>query len=145
MTTPLSPRLAEIVAALPLRPDLRVLEIGCGPGAAARAVADRLTTGHILAIDRSRTAIDQLTARSTEQITAGRLSARRVAVEDFVLAEDEEPFDLVFAIRVGALDGRHPAAGELALARLAAATRPHARLFVDGGQPLRELSLHEPT
>lgn len=145
MTTPLSPRLAEIVAALPLRPDLRVLEIGCGPGAAARAVADRLTTGHVLAIDRSRTAIDQLTARSTEQITAGRLSARRVAVEDFDLAEDEEPFDLVFAIRVGALDGRHPAAGKLALARLAAATRPHARLFVDGGRPLRELSLHEPT
>lgn len=145
MTTPLSPRLAEIVAALPLRPDLRVLEIGCGPGAAARAVADRLTTGHVLATDRSRTAIDQLTARSTEQITAGRLSARRVAVEDFVLAEDEEPFDLVFAIRVGALDGRHPAAGKLALARLAAATRPHARLFVDGGRPLRELSLHEPT
>jgi trans-aconitate methyltransferase len=39
------------VAALPLQPHFRILEIGCGPGAAARAVAARLTTGHILAVD----------------------------------------------------------------------------------------------
>jgi cyclopropane fatty-acyl-phospholipid synthase-like methyltransferase len=139
--TPLSPRLAAIVAALPVRPDARVLEIGCGPGAAARAIADRLTTGHVLAIDRSAAAIGQLTAGSAQQIASGRLSARRVAIEDFALADGEEPFDLVVAIRVGALDGRHPRAGEAALARIAAATRPGARLFVDGGDPLRELTV----
>jgi ubiquinone/menaquinone biosynthesis C-methylase UbiE len=32
----LSARLKTIVEALPLKPALRVLEIGCGPGAAAR-------------------------------------------------------------------------------------------------------------
>lgn len=93
MTTRLSPRLAEIVSALPIRPHLRVLEIGCGPGAAARAVADTLTTGHILAIDRSATAIEHLKACSSDQIAAGRLSARHVAIEDFTLPSDEEPFD----------------------------------------------------
>ncbi|MGU3581799.1 class I SAM-dependent methyltransferase [Rhodococcus sp. C26F] len=139
MTPRLSPRLAEIVAALPLEPHLRVLEIGCGPGAAARAVAERLTTGHILAVDRSRTAIDQLISSSGDLIASGRLSARRAAIEDFVVGEGEEPFDLVFAIRVGALDGRHPEAGRVALERIVAATRPDARLFVDGGDPLREL------
>jgi cyclopropane fatty-acyl-phospholipid synthase-like methyltransferase len=141
MTTHLSPRLAAIVAALPIEPHLRVLEIGCGPGAVARVVADQLSTGHFLAIDRSSAAIDQLQASSKDQITSGRLSARRVAVEDFVLADDEEPFDLVFAVRVGALDGRHPEAGKAALRRIAAATHPHARLFVDGGRPLRELPI----
>jgi cyclopropane fatty-acyl-phospholipid synthase-like methyltransferase len=122
-----------------------VLEIGCGPGAVARAVAEQLTTGHILAIDRSSAAIDQLKARSKDQIASGRLSARRVAVEDFALADDEEPFDLVFAIRVGALDGRHPEAGKAAIARIAAATHPHARLLIDGGQPLRELPIRNLT
>jgi cyclopropane fatty-acyl-phospholipid synthase-like methyltransferase len=38
----LSARLAEIVNALPLHPGIRVLEIGCGSGAAARAVAGRI-------------------------------------------------------------------------------------------------------
>lgn len=106
--TPLSPRLAQVVAALPLESHLRVLEIGCGPGAAARTVAAHLTTGHILAIDRSATAINQLRARSTEEIASGRLSARQAAIEEFTLLRGEEPFDLVFAIRIGALDGRHP-------------------------------------
>jgi cyclopropane fatty-acyl-phospholipid synthase-like methyltransferase len=57
MSKTISPRLAEIVAALPLRPGMRVLEIGCGPGVAARAVLKRLGNGHVLAIDRSAKAI----------------------------------------------------------------------------------------
>jgi cyclopropane fatty-acyl-phospholipid synthase-like methyltransferase len=136
-----SARLAAIVAALPIRPHSRVLEIGCGPGAAARAVASRLVTGHILAIDRSATAIVQAEAAAAGEIAAGRMSVRRVAAEDFVLRADEEPYDVVFAIRVGALDGRHPRAGEEVLRRIAAATTPSARLFIDGGDPLRELPI----
>lgn len=137
----LSPRLAAVVAALPLEPGLRVLEIGCGPGAAARAVAERLDTGHILAIDRSASAIAQLCEGAADLIAAGRLGARQVGGEDFVLEPGEEPFDLVFAVRVGALDGRHPRLGEIMLRRIAAATRPGARLFIDGGSPLRELTI----
>lgn len=134
----LSPRLAAVVEALPLQPHSRVLEIGCGPGAAARAVAERLTSGHVLAIDRSATAIAQATAATP---ASDRLRFRQVAAEDFVLLPGDEPFDVVFAVRVGALDGRHPEAGRQALRRLAAATAPGARLFVDGGDPLRELPL----
>lgn len=141
MPAPLSPRLSAIVHALPLQPHSRVLEIGCGPGAAARAVAARLTTGHILAVDRSATAVAQAEAAAADEIAAGLLSVRRVAAEDLVLAPDEEPYDIVFAVRVGALDGRHPAAGRLALRRIALATRADARLFIDGGDPLRELPI----
>lgn len=137
----LSVRLEAIVDSLPLRPDSRVLEIGCGPGAAARAVAERLAAGYILAIDRSATAIAQVRTAAAEQITSGRMGVRQVAVEDFVLETGEEPYDLVFAIRVGAVDGRHPDAGEQALRRIALATTAEARLFIDGGDPIRELSI----
>jgi trans-aconitate methyltransferase len=137
----LSPRLQAVVDALPLQPDSRVLEIGCGPGAAARTIADRLVTGHILAIDRSAAAIAQARAAAAEQIASGRMELRQVAAEDFVLDADEEPYDIVFAVRVGALDGRHPEAGEQVLQQIALATIARARLFIDGGNPLRELPI----
>jgi SAM-dependent methyltransferase len=137
----LSPRLAAVVDALPLQPYSRVLEIGCGSGAAARAVAARLTTGHLLAIDRSAAAIAQAEAATVDERMSGRLGFRRVAAEEFVLDAGEEPFDLVFAVRVGALDGRHPGAGQEVLRRIAEATTSTARLFIDGGDPLRELSI----
>lgn len=140
----LSPRLAAIVNALPLQPHSRVLEIGCGPGAAARAVAARLTTGHILAIDRSATAIAQAETAAVDEIRSGRMSVRRVAAEDFVLRAQEEPYEIVFAVRVGALDGRHPETGQRVLQRIARATTADARLFIDGGDPLRELPIPRP-
>jgi len=137
----LSPRLAAIVAALPLRPGLRVLEIGCGPGAAARAVARLIGDGQVLAIDRSATAVAQVQRGAADEIATGRLIVRQALVEDFVLEDGEAPYDLAFAVRVGALDGRHPEAGRRALQRIAAALTPSGRLFIDGGNPLREVPL----
>lgn len=139
--TSLSPRLAAVVDALPLVPGLRVLEIGGGPGAAARAVARRIGDGHVLMIDRSATSVALARTNAAAEIQAGRMSVRHVAVEDFRLLPGEEPFDLAFAVRVGALDGRHPASGAIALRRVAAALSPAGRLLVDGGDPLRQVPL----
>lgn len=141
MAKDLSPRLLAVVEALPLRPGMRVLEIGCGPGAAARAVAERIGDGHVLAIDRSAKAIAQAKAGSQAEIAAGRLSFRQSAAETFELEPGEEPYDLAFAVRVGALDGRHPEAGREARHRIKAALKPGGRLFIDGGNPLREVRL----
>ena len=138
----LTPRLQEIVDALPLRPGLRVVEIGCGPGAAAREVARRVAPhGHVLAVDRSASAIDQGRRTGAELISSGALSVRHTPVEELVLAPGEAPYDVVFAVRVGALDGRHPAAGRRALERLRDVLAPHGRLFIDGGDPLQEVEL----
>jgi cyclopropane fatty-acyl-phospholipid synthase-like methyltransferase len=128
--TPLSPRLAAVVESLPLTPSSRVLEIGCGPGAAARAVAGRLVDGRVVAIDRSAAAVAAARRAGAELIAAGRLDVRHVAIEDFVREPDEPPFDVVFAVRVGALDGRHPGSG--AWDRIRAALAPGGQVIVDG-------------
>ncbi len=100
-----SDRIAEAVAALPLRPEMRVLEIGCGPGVAARAVLARLgPTGFVLGIDCSAKAIDQAVRGSAAKIASGGLAFRVVAADEFLLEAGEARFDLAFRLRVGALD-----------------------------------------
>lgn len=142
MPARLSARLAAAIAALPLEPGLRVLEIGCGPGAALREVARRIAPGgHVLGIDRSPRAIKQARAACDAEIAAGLVSLRCVAVEDFTRLPSEKPFQLAFALRVGALDGRHPEAGERALPRIAAALSRGGKLLVGDGGDLRVLAL----
>lgn len=138
---PLSPRLLAIADALPLRPGLRVIEIGCGPGALAREIAARIGPGHVLAVDRSATALAQARAACAAEIAAGRIGLRQSAAEDFSLLPGEAPYDLAVAIRVGAFDGRYPAAGVIARARLAAALVPGGLLYIDGGDPLRAVAV----
>ncbi|GAB3470256.1 SAM-dependent methyltransferase [Actinophytocola sediminis] len=141
MTT-LSPRLAAMVDALPLRAGIRVLEIGGAPGAAAKAVCERIAPGgHILVIDRSATGIARTERNASAEIAGGLLSVRQVAVEDFTLLPGEAPFDLAFAIRVGAFDGRHPRAGIRARERLRQALAPDGLFVIDGGTPLRGIDL----
>jgi cyclopropane fatty-acyl-phospholipid synthase-like methyltransferase len=141
MASSLSPRLAAIVDALPLRSGLRVLEIGCGAGPMAREIARRIGDGWVLGIDRSATAVAQATMGSESEIAGGRLSFRHVAVEDFELEAGEPPFDLAVAVRVGALDGRHPELERAARARIARALKPGGRLLIDSGDSLSEIPL----
>jgi SAM-dependent methyltransferase len=141
MTRTLSPRLREIVDALPLRDGLRVLEIGCGSGSMAREMARRIDAGYVLGIDRSEKAIGQAIRGSQAEIAQGRLGFCTVAVEQFELDPGEPPFDLAVTIRVGGLDGRHPEIEAAARARIRAALVADGRLFIDGGAPLNELPL----
>ncbi|MFC8315791.1 MULTISPECIES: methyltransferase domain-containing protein [unclassified Gordonia (in: high G+C Gram-positive bacteria)] len=138
----LSPRLAAAVDALPLAPGLRVLEIGCGPGPAAREVARRVgPDGFVLGIDRSPQAVN---AARRAAIAGGfgpdRLDFDCSAIEDFDLGA-RIPFDVAFALRVGALDGRHPDLYDAAVGAVARALRPGGVLLVDGGDPLRRIEL----
>ena len=141
MTHKISKRLNEIVDALPLKKGIRILEIGCGTGVAARAIASRIGSGHILAIDRSPKAIELAIKGSEIEISKGILAFRMAKIEYFELEAGERRFDLAFAIRVGALDGRHPEIEKQALFKIARALKTGGRLFIDGGDPLKEIDL----
>ena len=54
-------------------------------------------------------------------LASGCLHFRCVAVEEFELEQDERPYDLAFAVRVGALDGRHPGTGQALRQRISGA------------------------
>lgn len=136
-----SSRICQAIDALALGPRMRVLEIGCGPGAAAREIVRRWPGVFVLGIDRSASAIRSAIAGSRAQIDANQLMFRVDAAETFALLPGEAPFHIAFALRVGALDGRHPEAGAVAVAHIRAALVRGGRLFVDGGSPLREVSL----
>jgi SAM-dependent methyltransferase len=141
MKNKLSKRLNDIVLALPLKDRVRVLEIGCGPGAMAREMSEKINNGYILAIDRSSKAIQQAIAGSQEEISTGKLSFRQISIEKFELEPNEELFDIAIAIRVGALDGRHPDIEEQSLFNIAKALTRKGKLFIDGGNPLIEIKL----
>jgi trans-aconitate methyltransferase len=120
---------------------MRILEIGCGPGVAARAILHRWPNVYVLGIDRSPSAIRQALAGSTVDIGRQLLDFRLARAEEFVLRPDEAPFDLAFALRVGAFDGRHPEIQAQALACLASALKKGAPFYIDGGAPLRRVPL----
>lgn len=142
MAAALSTRLLGVVDALPLRPGLRVLEVGGAPGAAAREVARRVgDAGHVLVLDRSATGIELTRQNCAAELERGVLSTLCAPVEDFELPRGTALFDLAFACRVGALDGRHPALYEAALRSIGRALRSQGALYVDTGHPLHRIEL----
>ena len=90
---------------LGLRPDDRVLEIGCGHGVAATLVCERLEQGRLTAIDRSAKMIEAAARRNAAYVDAGKAEFIVAHLEDVDLGERR--FDLVFAVRV-ALFHREP-------------------------------------
>jgi ubiquinone/menaquinone biosynthesis C-methylase UbiE len=83
---------------LAIRPDDRVLEIGCGPGLALAACAERLETGLITGLDHSQTMIDQARKRNRETIDSNHVRLVRGNLSR--LSELPGNFDKVFSVNV---------------------------------------------
>ena len=94
-----SRRLEAIVESLGIRPGDRILEIGCGHGVAATLVCERLVTGHLTAIDRSRKMITAAQRQNAAFVEAGRAEFLLGALETIDLGERR--FETIFAARVG--------------------------------------------
>lgn len=75
-----------------------VLEIGGGRGIAAALVLSKLTTGRLVGLDRSETAIAAARTLNLVDERAGRLRLIHSAIEDFDAGADR--FDIVFAVNV---------------------------------------------
>ena len=141
MAKKISQRILEIIDALPLKGGISVLEIGCGPGVAAREIVNRIDDIYVLAIDRSAKAIEQAKKSSIKEIESGKLTFIQSKIEDFEPPATAKLFDIAFAIRVGALDGRHPQLEKMALEKISRSLKKSGRLFIDGGDPLKEIDL----
>jgi len=95
----MSERLQAVVDRLDIRPDDRVLEIGCGHGVAATLVCERLEGGHLTAVDRSPKMIAAAERRNAAYVEAGKAEFLVAKLEDLDLGDRR--FDTVFAVRVG--------------------------------------------
>ena len=120
-------RLIWTVDLMAVRPNDRVLEIGCGHGVALTLVCEQLTTGSMLAIDRSAKMIEAASTRNAKFPNAS------FQVAEFHEAElDGQRFDKILAIHLPVLLRGDPAR-ELAIIRDHLA--PGGELFVSY-QPL---------
>lgn len=79
-------------------PDDQVLEVGCGNGVAAALVAERLTTGHVTAIDRSLVAVERARSRNREHLESGRASFHHADLAS--LEHPDGTLAKVFAVNV---------------------------------------------
>lgn len=88
----------EAIAALEIQPEDRVLDLGCGPGAAVRDIGRIATRGWVCGIDQSQVMIDQAARRNRGAITSGKIVLYRAAFERLPLAESS--IDRVLAVNV---------------------------------------------
>ena len=115
-------RLVWAVDLLDIQPADHVLEIGCGTGAAAALVCEKLERGKLLAIDRSSAAIRAARDNNKKHVRTGRAEFVRTSLQAAKL--DRHRFDKIFAFNVGSL--RKDTSSELGL--LLEALQPNGQL-----------------
>jgi SAM-dependent methyltransferase len=99
------------VELLDVQPHERVLDLGCGPGVALAAFAERVTDGLVVGVDHSQVVLDQAARRNADAIAAGRLRLVNARAEAVLASPDgdspgtdragppfDEPFDAALAV-----------------------------------------------
>jgi SAM-dependent methyltransferase len=122
---PVPERTTWAVEQLAVEPADRFLEIGCGRGVAVELICEQLDGGHVLAIDRSATAIEAAVQRNARFVAAGSAAFEVVPVEDAVLGAAQ--FDKVFAININLFWIRTPT---VELAAIKRALTPSSALYL---------------
>lgn len=127
-------RLVWAVERLDLDPGDVVLEAGCGHGLAVSLVCERLTSGRIVAIDRSAKMIEAAKRRNADFVAAGRAQFEVVGLAGFDAHATQ--FTKVFASNVGVFVHGNPAR-ELDVIRRCLAPGGQLHLFYQPANPTR--------
>jgi len=98
MTFAIPQRIGWAVGIVDARGPDSLLEVGCGRGAAVGLIAESLTSGRILAIDRSADAIAAARERNRKWEVSGKAAFLHSPLCD--LKDDGKRFDKIFAINV---------------------------------------------
>lgn len=98
MSRPIPDRIRWAVNLLRVEPHARVLEVGCGTGVAVEVIAAHLTTGTIVAIDRSARAVACTKRRNANDVRAGRVHVLHTTLAR--LHAHHAPFDVAFSVDV---------------------------------------------
>lgn len=80
-----------------LRPGLRLLDVGCGPGTITTDLAARLAPGEVVGVDAEGDVVDQARAHAHQ---LGVANVRFEVGDLFALAHDDASFDVVHAHQV---------------------------------------------
>jgi cyclopropane fatty-acyl-phospholipid synthase-like methyltransferase len=133
-------RLGWAIDTLAIDPADQLLEIGCGRGVAVCMVCEKLTSGRIVAIDRSAAMITLAERRNAENVAAGKAVFRATALDAADL--NGERFDKVFAINVNLFWVRSSAT-ELEFVRRSLKPEGAMYLFHRGPEPARAKAIAE--
>ena len=121
---PVPDRVRWAVDLLDPGPAESVLEVGGGPGVSAALICARLTSGRLLAVDRSAMAVRRTVQRNAEHLAAGRLAVEQADLHALTVPGT---FDAALTLDVN-LFWTRDAGRELAV--LHQALRPGGRLLV---------------
>ncbi len=83
---------------LNLKPEHRVLEIGCGPGLALEACATHVTQGSVLGVDHSATMARQASHRVRNEIASGTAAVLQIGADELHTLRGS--FDRAFSLNV---------------------------------------------
>ncbi len=97
----------EAIEILDPPPNSRVLVVGCGPGVGVGALAARVTSGHVVAVDPSKVMCNLTSKRCADELATGHVTVVRGTIHDVV--DRLEPFG--GAIAVNALQLCDPFSG----------------------------------
>lgn len=105
-------RIRWAVDFMDVQPNDSILEIGCGPGAGAELICERLETGKLFAIDRSESGVDRTKRRCARFLDSKKLTVRQIDLA--TLRVPVKRLNKVFAFNVN-LFWTRDASAEIAL------------------------------